>query len=173
MPPFQLALAHGAAVFTTVSEGQAGTARISGCGQTIDRDALPSDYLAPPYQRRRLRYRLRTHSAERRLRPLSSRSKRLHRPCRQLPRLGYALPGSVCPFRAATYSGVFTLLPLLTGAGLAHHRTYSSRSLQAGGTQAKLHGPCSMKRQFWCRRSRTRLCCGRKTAAKARWFVEM
>ena len=45
---------------------------------------------------------------------------RLHRPRGQRPRLGHARLAPLS-FRGATYSGVFTLLPLLTGEGREHH----------------------------------------------------
>ena len=60
----------------------------------------------------------------------SARS-RLRRPRRQ--RLGWGTHAlAPLSFRAATYSGVFTLLPMLTGQGRAHHGADPGEAAQAG-----------------------------------------
>ncbi len=114
----QLALAYGAAVFTTVSEDKRALLESLGV-TTIDRDALPSDYLAHHTNGEGFDIVYDTLGGA----TLEASFTAVKRYTGHVVScLGWGTH-SLAPlsFRAATYSGVFTLLPLLTGAGLAHH----------------------------------------------------
>ena len=114
----QIALAHGATVFTTVSEDK--RALVESLGViAIDRYALPSDYLAKHTGGEGFDIVYDTLGGAH----LGASFTVVKRYTGHVVScLGWGTH-SLAPlsFRAATYSGVFTLLPLLTGSGFANH----------------------------------------------------
>ena len=114
----QIALAYGAKVFTTVSEDKRSIVEASGA-IAIDRHALPKDYIAEHTGGEGFDIVYDTLGGV----VLDASFEAVRRYTgRVVSCLGWGAH-SLAPlsFRAATYSGVFTLMPLLTGVGREHH----------------------------------------------------
>ncbi|MHA6204707.1 zinc-dependent alcohol dehydrogenase family protein [Dyella soli] len=115
----QLARAFGARVFATSSAGKA--ADIAGLGATpIDYQAIAvEDYVAAHTDGRGFDIVYDTAGGA----SLDASFKAVKRFGHVVSALGWGTHAlAPLSFRAASYSGVFTLLPLLTGEGKAHHR---------------------------------------------------
>ena len=115
----QIARAFGAEVFATGSAAQPGLYQ----GAWRGRDRLPrrcrSRITSPNTATAAASTSSTTPSAARRSMPRSTRSRRFGHVVSALGWGTHAL--APLSFRAASYSGVFTLLPMLTGEGRAHH----------------------------------------------------
>ena len=114
----QIALAYGAKVFTTVSEDKRSIVEASGA-IAIDRHALPKDYIAEHTGGEGFDIVYDTLGGV----VLDASFEAVRRYTgRVVSCLGWGAH-SLAPlsFRAATYSGVFTLMPLLTSVGREHH----------------------------------------------------
>ncbi len=114
----QIALAFGAKVFATVSPDR--RALIEEIGVVnINRNQTVEAYVQD-CTTARVSTSFTTRSAVKCWMPRSLR-KALFGARGQLPRMGTHHALAPLSFRATTYSGVFTVLPLLSGVGHAHH----------------------------------------------------
>lgn len=114
----QIAIAHGARVFTTVSNDKRSIVEVAGA-VAIDRQATVGDYVAEYTAGEGFDIVYDTVGGA--VMDASFASVKRYTG-HVVSCLGWG-SHSLAPlsFRAATYSGVFTLLPLLTGLGRAHH----------------------------------------------------
>lgn len=127
----QIARAFGAEVFATGSPSQRAT--IEGLGAVfIDRDVAPEDYVAEHTGGRGFDIVYDTVGGK----VLDASFAAVRRFGHVVSALGWGTHAlASLSFRAATYSGVFTLLPLLSGEGRAHHgeiMTEATRLVEAG-----------------------------------------
>jgi NADPH2:quinone reductase len=127
----QIARAFGADVFATGSASQRAT--IEGFGATfIDRDTAIATYVAEHTGGRGFDVVYDTVGGK----VLDASFEAVRRFGHVVSALGWGTHGlAPLSFRAATYSGVFTLLPLLSGEGRAHHgeiMAEATRLVEAG-----------------------------------------